>query len=133
MQESHHPRLFRNHTPSLSVEANPYPRWLTNLGLLLFAFFFICFLWEWFTIGVLADKEKTKEYLFGSEVMMNEGGANYASPEIYAKSALISAVLFCLPVSLLFALAVRKKTTAYRLLAFASILLFGLLRNSIDL
>ena len=45
-------------------------------------------LYEWWTIGVLADPAVIAEYHFGSEAMMGEGGAHYASAALYARTAL---------------------------------------------
>ena len=104
--------------PQLTDFANPYPRWLANLGLFLSTVSFLIFLWEWFSIGVARDSSKIAEYGFGSGSMLEKGGSHYASAELYSHTMLVSA-LASIPGILAFCLAVNKKTAIVTIAAYA--------------
>ena len=99
--------------------ANPYPRWLANLGLFLSAVSLLIFLWEWFSICVMRDSSKIAEYGFGSDSMMEKGGTHYASAELYSHTMLVGA-LAGIPGIVAFCLAVNKKTAAATIAAYAT-------------
>lgn len=98
--------------------ANPYPRWLANLGLFLSITSLLGYLWEWFNIGVLRDSSKITEYGFGSESMLEKGGSHYASAELYSHTMLVSA-LAGIPGIVAFCLAFNKKTAIVTTAAYA--------------
>jgi hypothetical protein len=47
-------------------------------------------LWEWWSIGVVADPATIAGYHFGSESMVAHGGAKYSSAAAYARSSLVN-------------------------------------------
>jgi len=100
-------------------------RWFTQLGLGLCSSGLLYLLWEWYTIGIEADQGKIADYRFGTESMLGEGGSHYASATIYAAAALHDAVFVCLPLAIVFALAVRNGTKLFQLLAVAAVAVAG--------
>ncbi|AHJ96427.1 hypothetical protein Hsw_0832 [Hymenobacter swuensis DY53] len=115
------------HRPVSPAEATPYLRWFTQLGLVLCSFGLLYLLWEWYTIGIIADQEKIADYQFETESMLGEGGSHYTSAAAYAAAALRTAVFVCLPLTAVFALAVRNGTRRFQLLAVAAVTVAGLI------
>jgi hypothetical protein len=114
VQEDSYPRWFKkipaNLKPAIALEVNPYPKWLTWIGLGFTSFLCVFSFWEWFTISVLEDESVIIDY-----------SLVYNTPKTYATSELHVA-FFCLPIVVVFVLAIRKDTPLYRLLALAFII-----------
>lgn len=127
MEVRKHPDWFNSRQPVSSVAASPYLRWFTQFGLILCSSVLVYLSWEWYTIGVVADQEKIDSYMFGTEAMLGEGGSHYASATTYAAEALHTATFVCLPLTAVFALAVRYKTRLFQLLAVAAVAAAGLI------
>jgi hypothetical protein len=123
MEVNPYPRWFQKlpdkYKPNSLPETNPYPRWLTKIGFCFFAFFFVVMLWDWYTIGVLVDQHKIMDYMYGGSISSTEPHA----AEDYAQSSLNSTLFYCLPVLLLFALAIRMQTHFYRTIAFSAVVI----------
>jgi hypothetical protein len=100
----------------------PRPSIYEAVGLCFVLLLFGLLLWEWLSIDIIAIPEKIAEYHFGSESMVGEGGAHYASASAYAQSALSIALFPLLPLVIVFGMAVIKNNAFYRILAWASLL-----------
>jgi len=99
-------------------------------GLVLTLFFACTFLYEWFTIGVIANPSDIAQYPFGSEEAMSGGGWYYLNASLYARAMLTSSIIFLIPL-LAFGSAIIKRTNistivAYGLLAFAWLTIYML-------
>ena len=46
------------------------------------------FVYEWLTVGIVADPKVIETYHFGSAAMVGNGGWHYRSAELYARAAL---------------------------------------------
>ena len=68
---------------------------------------------EWYEIGYIKNEEVIKEYHFGSEAMVGNGGSHYKSAESYAKNSLIYGLIAVLCLGTI-CLAIRKMS--YKLL-----------------
>jgi hypothetical protein len=77
---------------------------------------------EWWPIAVAHDEGAVAEYPFASEHAMADGGWNYANPELYAWTALLTAV-FMTAGSALLSLAILRRSRA--LLAGFLVVLFS--------
>ena len=66
------------------------------------------FLFEWFTIGVLAHPETIADYHFGSEAMLDKGGWYYRSASTYATVNLVEGIISIAVVLLFFLPALRR-------------------------
>ena len=124
MQADRYPRWFTKlsikNQALVTPEINPYPRWITWLGLAFSVLLCASSFWEWLMISVLSDQR-----------MINDYRSAYHSPENYAASALHVA-LCCLPVIILFALAVKKGSHFLRLLACACIIFAIIVTNLLN-
>ena len=83
---------------------------------------------EWYLIGVVADPATIAKYHFGSEAMVGAGGEHYRSAAVYARSALLEALLG-LPVLAAFLLALYRRSLRLAVFLYLAIGLAILVRQ----
>ena len=78
--------------PNPIIQTNGFSKSVALLFLILASTIALLLLWEWFKFAVVKDPIEIASYLFGSEVMVNEGGEGYATADSYARSSLWEAL-----------------------------------------